>query len=385
MSFLVRENYPGAAVSEGWWWLTDRMAAGTGTAVTGSPRERPTMRAVVFGQVGAEPVLTSVPVPACPDDGVLVAVRATGVCRSDWHAWRGHDPVALPHVPGHEFAGVISEIGPRVRDWAVGDRVTAPFVDGCGRCAWCRAGQAQVCPDQTQPGFTHAGSFAELVAVRAADTNLVALPEQIDFVTAAGLGCRFASAYRGLTARARLSPGEWVAVYGCGGVGLSAVMIAVALGARVIAVDLSAPAVRRAGELGAEIMVTDVDPVAQVRRASGGGVHVGVDALGSAETAASSVRSLRRLGRHVQIGLMLGAASLAPLPWDLVVAHELEVYGSHGMAAVDYPPLITMITGGRLRPDQLIGSVIGLDQAGAALMSMDDPVSARAGTVVVEL
>lgn len=343
------------------------------------------MRAVVYTEVGAEPVLTSVPVPDCPEDGVVVAVRATGVCRSDWHAWRGHDPVALPHVPGHEFAGVVSEIGPRVRSRAVGDRVTAPFVNGCGRCDWCQAGHAQVCPDQTQPGFSHPGSFADLVAVRAADTNLVALPEQIDFVTAAGLGCRFATAYRGLTARAAIRPGEWVAVYGCGGVGLSAVMIAVALGARVIAVDPSGPAVRRAGELGAEIMITDPDPVEQMRRASAGGVHVGIDAVGSAVTAAASVRSLRRLGRHVQIGLMLGAAGMAGLPWDVVVAHELEVLGSHGMAAADYPPLITMIIEGRLRPERLIGAVIGLDQAGAALMAMDDPVSTRAGTVVVEL
>lgn len=343
------------------------------------------MRAVLYTAIGAEPVITDVAAPVCPDDGVVIDVRATGVCRSDWHAWRGHDPVALPHVGGHEFAGVVAQVGPQVRSWSVGDRVTAPFVNGCGRCDWCRDGQAQVCPDQTQPGFTHPGTFAEQVVVRAADTNLVALPDPIDFVTAASLGCRFATAYRAITAHGRVGQGDWVAVYGCGGVGLSAVMIAVALGARVIAVDVSETAVRRAGELGASELVTGADPLAEVRRLSGDGVHVSVDALGSAVTAAASVRSLRRRGRHVQIGLMLDVASDAPLPWDVVVAHELEVHGSHGMAAADYPPLLTMITDGRLRPDLLVGEVITLAGVGAALRAMDSSVAQRAGTVVVSL
>jgi len=343
------------------------------------------MRAVVYDAVGAAPVLTTVASPTCPDDGAVVDVRATGVCRSDWHAWRGHDPVALPHVPGHEFAGVVAEVGPTVSAFGVGDRVTAPFVNGCGRCRWCRSGQAQVCPDQTQPGFTHAGSFAEQVVVHAADTNLVRLPASIEFTTAASLGCRLATAFRALTVHGGVTAGDWVAVFGCGGVGLSTVMIATALGARVVAVDPSPAAVARATELGAGVTLTDVDAVAQVRRVTDGGAHVAVDAVGSAATAEASVRSLRRRGRHVQIGLMLGSASRAPLPWDLVVAHELEVHGSHGMAAADYPPLIELITTGVLSPQGLIGSEVTLDQAGAALMAMDEPVATRAGTVVVRI
>ncbi|MFN8138094.1 MAG: alcohol dehydrogenase catalytic domain-containing protein, partial [Propionicimonas sp.] len=176
------------------------------------------MRAVVYSSIGTMPELLDVPEPACPADGAVIAVEATGVCRSDWHAWRGHDPVALPHIPGHEFAGVVAEVGPDVRDFAVGERVTVPFVNGCGRCEWCLAGQAQVCPAQTQPGFTGPGSFAEYVAVPAADFNLVRLPDTIDAVTAASLGCRFATAYHALTAQAGLTEGEWLAVHGCGGV-----------------------------------------------------------------------------------------------------------------------------------------------------------------------
>ena len=154
--------------------------------------------------------------PAAPVGGVVVAVKATGLCRSDWHAWVGHDDIALPHVPGHELAGVVDAVGAGVERWRVGDRVTVPFVCGCGRCTWCRRGDAQVCPDQQQPGFTHWGSFAERVALHAADTNLVAIPDDVSFEAAAALGCRFATAFRALTARARLSAGEWVTIVGAG-------------------------------------------------------------------------------------------------------------------------------------------------------------------------
>ena len=332
------------------------------------------MKALVYDAAGAPVVLRDLPSPECPPDGAVVEVRATGVCRSDWHAWRGHDPVSLPHVPGHEFAGVVAALGGDVAGFAVGDRVTAPFVNGCGECDYCRSGNAQICPSQTQPGFTHHGSFAERVVVRAAGTNLVRLPEEIDFVAAAALGCRFATAFRALRGPlpALSRPGRLtVAVFGCGGVGLSAVMIAVALGARVLAVDPSAAARAAAVDLGA-VAKTDVV----------GEADVAIDAYGSAATAMASVRSLRRGGRHVQVGLMLGDNAGAPLPWDLVVAHELEIRGSHGMAAADYPAMLDLVVSGRLNPRRLVGSTIPLAGAGSALMAMDDPV-ARAGGIVV--
>lgn len=343
------------------------------------------MRAIRYEAYGARPDLVDLPEPACPDDGVLVAVAATGVCRSDWHAWQGHDPVPLPMVPGHEFAGTIAAVGPLVRDRSVGERVTAPFVCGCGRCEWCAAGDAQVCPDQSQPGFTLPGSFAELVAVPAADLNVVPLPDEIDLVTAASLGCRFATSYRALTAHGRVRPGDWVAVHGCGGVGLSAVTIAVALGARVVAVDLAPAALGLAGRLGAEVLVTGGPDAAQkVVTATGGGAHVSLDAVGSAATAQASVRSLRRRGRHVQVGLLLGPASTPPLPMDLVVAHELEVLGSHGMAARDYPALLALVASGLARPDLLVGRVVDLADTPDVLAAMGE-APATAGITVARV
>jgi D-arabinose 1-dehydrogenase-like Zn-dependent alcohol dehydrogenase len=347
------------------------------------------MRAVVYPGYRVMPSLTEVPAPDCPAGGVVLDVGATGVCRSDWHAWQGHDPVPLPHIPGHELAGTIAAVGSGVTRWRPGDRVTVPFVCGCGSCEYCRAGQAQVCPRQTQPGFTGPGSFAEQVAIPAADVNLVALPDSVDFVTAACLGCRFATAFRALTAHGRVRAGDWLAVHGCGGAGLSAVLIGAALGARVIAVDVAQVALDRARELGAaEVIAAGPgqvgDPAAAIQELTGGGAHVSVDTLGAPATAANSVRSLRRRGRHVQVGLLLGPDAAAPLPMDLVIAHELEIYGSHGMAASDYPAMLALIADQTLRPERLIGRVIGLAGAGAALAAMSQPPAA-AGMTVIDL
>ena len=344
------------------------------------------MRAVQFSAYGGAPTVVSLDEPVCPRDGVVIRIGATGVCRSDWHAWQGHDPVPLPHVPGHEFAGTIAEVGPEVTRRQVGERVTVPFVCGCGRCEFCLAGDVQVCPQQTQPGFTGPGSFAEMVAIPAADFNVVPLPDSIDFVTAATLGCRFATAYRAVTGHGRVRRGDWVAIHGCGGVGLSAVMIAAALGARVVAVDVSSAALARAGELGADVLIgaNDDDVVTRVTEVTDGGAYVSLDAVGSTATALNSVRCLRPRGRHVQVGLLLGRHSAPPLPMDRVVANELEIHGSHGMAARDYPALLQLVDSGAVRPDLLVGQVIGLEEAGAALAAMSHPAS-QAGITVVRL
>jgi D-arabinose 1-dehydrogenase-like Zn-dependent alcohol dehydrogenase len=346
--------------------------------------DRP-VRAVVYSDYGATPTVQEVPDPVCPEAGAVLAVGATGVCRSDWHAWKGHEPVALPHIPGHELAGTVVEVGPAVRRWRPGDRVTVPFVCGCGACEYCRAGEAQVCPDQTQPGFSGPGSFAERVAIHAADLNLVALPDSVDFVSAACLGCRFATAFRALTAHGQVGRGDWLAVHGCGGVGLSAVMIGTALGARVIAVDVADRALGRARELGAEAVLDargDADPAATIHEISGGGARVSIDALGSPGTAVASVRCLRRRGRHVQVGLLHGSAATPPLPMDLVIARELELYGSHGMAARDYPPMLALVADRTLHPELLVGAVIGLEDAGTALAAMERPSSTGGMTVI---
>lgn len=343
------------------------------------------MQAVRYDAYGDTPTLVDLPAPTCPNDGVVIEVHATGVCRSDWHAWQGHDPVPLPQVPGHEFAGVIAEVGQQVTKRRVGERVTVPFVCGCGRCDYCAAGESQVCPDQSQPGFTMPGSFAELVAIPAADLNAVPLPDDLDFVTAAALGCRFATAFRALIAHGRVRPGDWVAVHGCGGVGLSAVMIAAALGARVVAVDVSEPALALAGELGAEVLVAGgPHAVPRILDATGGGAHVSIDAVGSNETAVASVSSLRPRGRHVQVGLLLGEHATPPLPMGLVVAKELEIYGSHGMSARDYPAMLDLVATGAVRPDRLVGAVLGLGDAGAVMAAMSRPAT-TAGVTVLRL
>lgn len=450
------------------------------------------MRAVVFEQYGGRLEVREVPTPRPAPHGVVVRVEATGLCRSDWHGWVGHDPdIVLPHVPGHELAGVVEEIGPAVTNWRPGDRVTVPFVSGCGTCPSCAAGHHQVCEHQTQPGFTHWGSFAQYVALDHADINLVAIPDDLSYATAASLGCRFATAFRAVVQLGRVAPGEWVAVHGCGGVGLSAVMIAAAAGARVVAVDVSpralelarrfgaaecvravvggsggfggaggasegatgelgataggsgsaaggsgsaaggsgsaaggvgegdgvhrgaadTPAVaagtsdtatsardsdaveERAGVHGAAIgspgvavnapaPVAAVDTAACVRELTGGGAHLSLDALGSPVTCAASVNSLRRRGRHVQVGLLPSEDGTTPVPMARAIAFELQLLGSHGMAAHTYPEMLEAVRAGVLRPDLLVTSTIGLDAVPKALPELGS--APGSGVTVIE-
>jgi D-arabinose 1-dehydrogenase-like Zn-dependent alcohol dehydrogenase len=339
------------------------------------------VRALLFRSFGGPLAVADVPCPDPAPGGVVVRVAASGICRSDWHAWQGHDPdVALPHVPGHELAGEVAAVGAGVRRWSVGDRVTVPFVNACGRCPVCAAGEHQVCPHQTQPGFTHWGSLAQYVALAAADVNLVALPEALDAVTAASLGCRYATAFRAVAHVAAVRPGEWLAVHGCGGVGLAAVQVAVAAGARVVAVDVSPGALELARGFGAEQTVDGATDVpAAVAELTGGGVHVSLDTLGAAVTCTNSVRSLRARGRHVQVGLLPPAQDRPAVPMDRVIALELAVLGSHGMAAHAYPELLGLIAAGRLDPRALVTRELALDDAGTALAE----VGARPGIAVV--
>nr|WP_155842660.1 alcohol dehydrogenase catalytic domain-containing protein [Agromyces luteolus] len=338
---------------------------------------------------GDEPELVDVDRPACPPRGAVVRVRATGLCRSDWHGWMGHDAgIELPHVPGHEFAGEIAELGSEVpvdSGWEVGDRVTAPFICACGRCAECLAGNEQVCDAQRQPGFTHWGSFAEYVVVDEAALNLILLPDTLGFVEAASLGCRFATAYRAIITRGRLHPGEQVAVHGCGGVGLSAIMIAVAAGVPVYGVDVSDAALAAAAELGATPIRGGEGAADRVREASGGGVDLSVDAFGSPATSFASVRSLKKRGRHVQIGLMLADDATAAMPMDAVIDGELEILGSHGMAAHEYPDMLGAVASEAFRPIELVGRTIPLDAVPEALSAMGRAGGAGSGMTVVEL
>ena len=334
------------------------------------------MRAAIYEDFRQPIEVREVPDPIPNDDGVVVRVHANGVCRSDWHGWMGHDPdIKTPHVPGHELSGVVVELGADVSRFAVGDRVTVPFICACGSCPQCESGNQQVCEKQEQPGFTHWGAFAEYVSLRHADTNLIRLPKEVEFVTAASLGCRFATSFRAVVDRARVANGEWIVVHGCGGVGLSAVMIAAAIGARVIAVDIDDGKLDLAKSVGAETVLR-ADQIGDVGTAvqdhTQGGAHASIDALGNPATCRASIEGLRRRGRHVQVGLLLAEQRAPAIPMDRLVAHELEIVGSHGMQAHAYPRMMEMVTSGQLDPSRMIGERVTLEEGSKALQNMDN-------------
>ena len=343
------------------------------------------MRAIRVGAFGVRRGPTPVPGPGPGPGDALVRVGATGLCRSDVHAWHGDDSNALPYTPGHELAGTVVAVGSAVARVTLGDRITTPFVCGCGACDDCARGDAQVCRDQQQPGFTYDGSFAEYVLVRNADFNAVTLGDDIPFAAAALLGCRFATSYRGLVDRARLAAGETVVVLGCGGVGLSAVRIAVALGARVVAVDVAAGALELAREGGASVTISaaglsDDELVAAIRGATDGGAPVAVEALGLASTLAVGLRSLANGGRLVQIGLLVEDPVV---PLGEVIARELAVLGSHGMSAADYPRMLDLVRSGALDPAAIVRRTIALDDVPDALLELHGGDAPAGVTLIV--
>lgn len=333
------------------------------------------MRALMYEAYNEPPRIVTIEDPRPEPHGVVIKVEATGLCRSDFHGWVGHDPdIRLPHVPGHEMAGVVVEVGSQIRNWRKGDRVTVPFALGCGACPQCAGGNQQICDKQFQPGFTHWGSFAQYVSLHYADLNLVRLPDDMQFATAASLGCRFITSFRALVDQGRLKPGEWLAVHGCGGVGLSAIMIAHGLGAQVVAIDIGDDKLELARKLGASVTINasrDSNVVRQVKEATSGGAHVSIDALGHSVTCFNSISNLRKRGRHIQVGLMLAEHATAAVPMSRIIAHELEIYGSHGMQAHRYDAIFAMLNKGLVRPERLVNRTISLEQAIPALMAMD--------------
>lgn len=339
------------------------------------------MRAAVYETFGGPIEVVSVADPVPCDDEVVVEVSAVGLCRSDLHGWRGTDPdIVCPHVGGHEFVGRVVAVGAGVTHVVEGDRVVAPFVCGCGECDVCLAGHHQVCRRQQQPGFTLWGAFAQYCRIPYASHNAVVVPEAIPDVTAALVGCRVSTAYRGVVERGRLTAGETLCVHGCGGVGLAAVALGRAVGARIIAVDVDPAALTLATSLGADIALdaSVVDDVSALVR-DYGGADVSIDCLGGAAVASASIRSLRPLGRHVQIGLF--PSPTADLPIGVVVRDELELLGVHGQSASRFGPLFRLITTGQLDIAPLVTAEISLDDVPVALPAMSH--FGRAGVSVV--
>ncbi|WP_435118093.1 zinc-dependent alcohol dehydrogenase family protein [Halolamina sp. C58] len=340
------------------------------------------MRAAVLREYGEPLDVTELPDPEPAPDGAVVHVEACGICRSDWHAWQGHgewadDQVPLDYVLGHEPAGRVVAVGEDVDRVAVGDRVVVPFSLGCGGCGECRTGHGNTCEDGLALGFESAvpGAFAEKVGVPHADHNLQTLPEGVSFRDVAAVGCRYMTAFHALAHRADVGGGDWVAVHGCGGVGLSAVQIADALGARPIAVDVSDAALARAADVGASETVngSDMDVVEEIHELTDGGAAVSLDALGRAETARNSVQCLRSRGTHVQVGLTTDAEKgEVSLPTDWMTRWEIDWLGSRGMPPARFDELLAMVDDGTLDPGALVGREVGLDDVSDRLAAMTD-------------
>ncbi|WP_222918721.1 zinc-dependent alcohol dehydrogenase family protein [Natrinema sp. SYSU A 869] len=341
------------------------------------------MRAAVLEEHGEPLSVTDVDYPEPKPDQVIVETEACGICRSDWHAWQGDWSWIGAGVPegqilGHEPAGIVSAVGDDVETLEEGDRVAVPFHLGDGSCSHCREGRANNCESVIPLGLSEfaPGAFAEAFPVREADFNCVKLPDEVDFAEMAGLGCRFMTAYHALADRANLRPGDWVAVHGCGGVGLSAIHITQALGAHPIAIDVLDSKLERAEELGAveTINSTEVDSApAAVQEITGDGADVSIDALGIAETCQNSVNSLGTQGSHVQVGLTTGEeAGQIELPVDVMTMQEIDFHGSFGMPLVRYEELFNLIAQGTLEPSKIIGETLSLEEAPETLASMDD-------------
>jgi D-arabinose 1-dehydrogenase-like Zn-dependent alcohol dehydrogenase len=337
------------------------------------------MRAAVLEELRKPLVVRDMPDPETPRNGVRLRVEANGICRTDWHLWTGDwtwvgVALPLPHVMGHEFCGVVEEVGPEVTRWKKGDRVLVPFSSGEGTCEWCRSGHHNVCDSFLTPGVVYWGGYGRYVGVPYADVNLVELPESVGFVDAASMGCRFMTSFHAIVDQAQVRAGEWVAVHGCGGVGLSAVQIATALGANVIAVDVADDKLAFAKELGAVATVNakNDDPASAIAGITKGGAQVSVDALGVAATCRNSIMSLRKRGRHLQIGLTSAAEKgEIAVPIDMMVLKELSFICSLGMQAPRFGAMLDMVEKGKLAPGKLVHQRIKLEEVSGVLENMD--------------
>ena len=317
------------------------------------------------------------PVPAAGE--VVIQVEAEGICRTDWHVWNGDwDWVGLvptlPLVMGHELGGTVVAVGSGVSRVRAGDRVTTPFHESCGRCGYCLSGRSNLCDAMEFLGLTHDGGYAQYAAIRNADFNCVTLPDGIDALSAAAIGCRYMTAFHAVTRQGGLAAGQWVAVHGAGGIGLSAVQIAAALGGRVIAVDLAEAKLEKARAEGAlhTVNAGQQDVVAAIRDITGGGADLAIGGLGVAALVQAAVLSLRKGGRLVQVGLTSQAEQgYVPLPLDHIIEAEIEIAGSVGNPHVDYPRLLALVATGVLRPARIVGQTLPLGQASEVLDAMD--------------
>lgn len=342
------------------------------------------MKAAIYNRFNDVIEIKQVDDPVLTDEDAIIEVKASGICRSDWHGWKGHDPdIRLPHVPGHEFSGIVKEVGKKVTSFQPGDRITAPFCCGCSTCPQCLKGNQHICDNHFQPGFTDWGSFAQYVRIKNADFNLIKLPSSIDFVSAAGLGCRFITAFHGIVNQGKIDPSMSVAIHGCGGVGLSAIMIAASYGAKVIAIDINELNLAKAKSFGAEYIInaTKEDVVDKLREITNGGTNLSMDALGSQETSTNSINCLAKKGKHIQVGI-LGRENDIPVSTADLIAKEVEIIGSHGMPIADYNPIFNLIKSKKIDPSLLIDRTVNLEKIHQELLKMDN--YRNSGMVIID-
>ncbi len=339
------------------------------------------MRAAVVREFNDDLSIESVMDPACPENGVVLEVAACGVCRSDYHGWTGNHPkIADGSILGHEYCGTVVAAGPRAT-YGIGDRLIAPFILSCGNCPACNTGVSNTCESQIIPGFGPPGAYAEYVAVPF-DHNLVHLPETMSPALAAGLGCRVTTAWHALTDRAAVAAGEWVAIHGTGGVGLSALLLAKMLGAQVVVVDIVDEKLDHAQQHGADATVNAArdDAAGAIRDITGGGAQVSIEALGSEVTTNASLDCLAILGRHVHVGMPAGDGMM-PINIRAIYAKQLSVYGTRGMPSWKYPSLLGMIERGDVDLSPMVAREIPLSGASAELRAMGGPTPP--GTAVI--
>ena len=318
------------------------------------------MKAVRLVAPGHPLELHDVPIPVPGPDEVLVRIHAAGICHSDVHYRAGVSSAGpLPLTLGHEVAGVIERVGEKVRPLRPGDRVCAHYLATCGTCAWCAGGHEQFCADGQMLGKHRPGGFAEYTVMPA--RSLFVLPPEISYAHGAVLMCSSATALHALR-KARLQPGETVAVFGLGGLGASAVQLAKALGAATVyAVDLNAEKLALAEKFGGvPVNARATDPVVEILRLTGGrGVNVALELIGLPLTMQQAVRVLGKLGRAALAGLTQQPFSVNP--YLELINQEAEIIGVSDHLAREIPELLRLTTEGRLDLGPIVSRVVPLD------------------------
>ncbi|HEX6303097.1 MAG TPA: zinc-binding dehydrogenase [Anaerolineales bacterium] len=324
------------------------------------------MKAAVFYGPDQPLKVEEVPDPTPGPEEVLVKVAGCGVCHTDLHYIDHGVPTFKqpPLILGHETSGTIAGIGSSVGGWQEGDRVLLPAVYGCGQCAMCRTGRENVCERMVMFGNNVDGGYAEYILAPAKD--VLALPEEIPLVAGAIIADAVTTPFHAVVNRGRVRPGDRVVVFGCGGIGLNVVQIAAALGASVIAVDIIDEKLQWAQRLGAEKTLNSkeyerVDK--EIRKLTGGGADIGFEAIGNPTTQAQTFASLRTGGRFVMVGY---SAEKMSLDAGRVMYREMEIIGSLGCRAVDYPRVLDLARLGKIKVEELVTATYPLDEINSA-------------------